>query len=521
MTKPQCLKRIRAAISSLSQLGILSFLLMGCIRPAVSADWPQWRGPNRDGVAPESPPLADAWPPGDPKLVWRVDKLMNGGQETGHSSPVIANGRVYLYGYWRDAGTPDGAYDAIACLSTNSGSVLWRSIFPAVAGKCEPRDQGSTPCVVGGRLYLAGRLRAYCLDAMTGKLLWQQPTGDTNLVWAIASSFAVVDGVAIMICAGVYGFDAVTGQIRWHREEAPGPWNPDGSGAGSLSSPVCWRHAGKDYVVCCVKSAELMDPATGGTIWKIPWTRGAWSSWNGHSSPAIIGDQMVLLEIDGGMEGYPLSLDAPTKLWHIPDHDCGTSPLIYEGHVYTIGGGDYSKPTSIRCADLQTGAIDWEKPTQPQGCSSPIAADGKIFGYLQFGRLLCMWKADPNHYTVLAATPVNADGYSSPAFADGRLFLRLNDGVACYDVTRAANPTAREAQEALRPKILENQAKALRANQEGAARGDAYGEYRMGQRYRDGDGVPKDLTKAREWLEKAASQGIKDAARELTELPDK
>jgi outer membrane protein assembly factor BamB len=182
-----------------------------------------------------------------------------------------------------------------------------------------------------------------------------------------------------------------------------------------------------------------MDPATGQAIWKMPWTEGGWSSWNGNSSPSIVGDQMVINQKAGGMEGYPLSLDAPTKLWHLPDHDCGTSPLIYEGHVYTLGGGDYGKPTSIRCADLQTGKVNWEQPTQPQGCSSPIAADGKIFGYLKFGQLLCMWKADPDKYSLLATAVVKADGYSSLAFADGRLYLRLNDGVACYDVTRAAN----------------------------------------------------------------------------------
>jgi len=144
---------------------------------------------------------------------------------------------------------------------------------------------------------------------------------------------------------------------------------------------------------------------------------------------------MVILEIDGGMEAYPLSLDTPTKLWHLPDHDCGISPLVYEGHVYTIGGGDYGKPTSIRCADLQTGRINWEQRTLPQGCSSPIAVDGKIFGYLKFGKMLGMWKADPNHYTPLATAPMKADGYSSLAFAKGHLFVRLPDGVACYDLT--------------------------------------------------------------------------------------
>jgi outer membrane protein assembly factor BamB len=151
---------------------------------------------------------------------------------------------------------------------------------------------------------------------------------------------------------------------------------------------------------------------------------------------------MVLNQKAGGLEGYILSLERPTKLWHIPDHDVATSPLIYQGNVYIIGGGDYGKTSGIRCADLLSGKVSWAQRVLPQGCSSPIAADGKIFGYVQFGKLLCMWKADPDQYTPLATAPVKADGYSSLAFSDGHLFVRLPDGLACYDLTKAGNPGA-------------------------------------------------------------------------------
>jgi len=181
---------------------------------------------------------------------------------------------------------------------------------------------------------------------------------------------------------------------------------------------------------------------------------------------------MVLNQKAGGMEGYTLSLEGLRKLWHIPDHDVATSPLIYQGKVYMIGGGDYGKTTSIRCADLQSGAVAWEQRTQPQGASSPLAADGKIFGYLQFGRVLGMWKAEPDHYTPLATAPVRADGYSSLAFADGRLYLRLADGVACYDVTRTGNPGVLSKSEAADH--------VLKFHQEEANKGNAYYQFRMG-----------------------------------------
>lgn len=406
-----------------------------------------------------------------------------------------------------DANAQGGANDAVACLNASTGSLRWRSIFPADK-EYEVRSQGSTPCVKDGRLYVAGRKRVYCLDTQSGKLVWQQPIDSPTS--GVSCSLAVVDGVAVLICQGFYGFDALTGKLRWRRAEVPGSWNGDG-GWPACPSAVCWHHDGKNYVVCSCKSVELMDPATGRAIWKLPWTEGGWSSWKGNSSPTIVGDQMVIDQKAGGMEGYPLSLDTPTKFWHLPDHDCGTSPLIYEGHVYTIGGGDYGKPTSIRCADLQTGRINWEKPTQSQGCSSPIAADGKIFGYLKFGHLLCMWKADPENYSLLATATVKADGYSSLAFANGRLYLRLSDGVACYDVTRVTNPSKKQLQETA-------QTLALKFNQDQAAKGDMSGLLRMGERYRDGDGVPKDVVKACNYLTKAAAAGSPTAKEELSKL---
>ena len=66
--------------------------LLGWMRLAVGVDWPQWRGPDRNGVAPESPPLANAWSSTGPKLLWQIQPLMNGGKETGHSSPAVAGG---------------------------------------------------------------------------------------------------------------------------------------------------------------------------------------------------------------------------------------------------------------------------------------------------------------------------------------------------------------------------------------------------------------------------------------------
>jgi len=282
-------------------------------------------------------------------------------------------------------------------------------------------------------VYVWGSSQAYCFDGKDGRVIWQKAVGHATQ----SSSFAVVDGVAVLVCGGFLGLDALTGQTRWHRSEQEFRWP-------NSPSPVCWHHDGKNYTVCSCKSVGLVDPTAGEVLWNLPWGHGTWTSatgsWKGNSTPAIAGDWMVVTQTDDGatMSGYALSLEGATKRWTVPHHDSASSPLIYQGYVYTVGGGNYGKPTSIRCVELQTGTVKWEERTFPQGCSSPIAVDGKILAYLKFGKLLCMWKADPSRCTLLATASVQSDGYSSLAFSKGHLFVRLHDGVACYDLASPA-----------------------------------------------------------------------------------
>jgi outer membrane protein assembly factor BamB len=184
-----------------------------------------------------------------------------------------------------------------------------------------------------------------------------------------------------------------------------------------------------------------LDPATGDALWEMPWENGG--SWWGNSSPAVTGDTMVIQRHDG-LECYILSEQGPREIWHIPHHEVASTPVLYQGHVYTLGGGDYGRRATVCCATLENGDVTWERDLDEAGCSTPIVADGKLFGYVDSGRKLAMWRTSPEDYAMLSLARVNADGYSSPAFSDGKLFVRLEDGVACYDLNRGANlpPTA-------------------------------------------------------------------------------
>lgn len=139
---------------------------------AGKSDWNQWRGPNRNGVAPHSPKLADAWGPEGPVLVWKsADKILGGPKKGGsfsnYGSPVVAEGKVYLYVHDQAA-----AADLIFCLDANTGKMLWNASYAGRPnGGCS-----STPYVGGGKVFVVGSNGMYCLDAGSGKEVWKTPS---------------------------------------------------------------------------------------------------------------------------------------------------------------------------------------------------------------------------------------------------------------------------------------------------------------------------------------------------------
>lgn len=503
--------------------------------PAQSADWAQWRGPSRNGIAAESPSLADKWAADGPKKLWESEEPIPGGGAGGYGSPVVADGRVFMFVCWkyrepletrtlatkaleqlgwiaekppedllkaieaarvsderaalkgRDAqewvrkwvaekldadqqkkfgrfvtqrlneakdaipldvldklatikdkplanhaaldqwfadngiGGPlkdriaksfpvdeEKAHDTIVCLDAATGKTLWKKQYPGV-----PHQHGSssTPCIADGRCYVAGSDGGiYCLDAKTGDEVWkaQVGKGDKN------SSFVVVDGVAIIAAGPLTGFDAATGKVLWS-QKAVGPTN---------SSPAYWEKDGKTYLLV---GGSCIDPKTGDVLWKSPGP--------GNSTPAIVGDHMVVLTGDGkiGVIAYKLAKDKAEKLWSVETFaDRGASPLVHDGHVYAMGS------QGAVCVHLESGKVVWDGKPGTDEFSSPLLADGKLFVGGR-GGLVLMLKASPEKCDVLGKAKVGMVACTSAAFADGKLFVRLAKSIACYDLTAKAN----------------------------------------------------------------------------------
>src|SRR5947209_10702333 len=184
--------------------------LLVCTAAAAAGDWPQWLGPNRDGSSPEK---VAPWKE-KPTVLWRqpVDE--------GHSSPVVAVGRVFLH-----TGVPDKNQEIVTAYDARTGKQLWRQTYERVPF-LSPFGNGprATPAVSDGKVYAFGITGVLtCFDAAEGKPLWQVDTlkkfGAKNLLFGMSCS-PLVEGGRVLVAVGAKGasvvaFDKDNGEVAW------------------------------------------------------------------------------------------------------------------------------------------------------------------------------------------------------------------------------------------------------------------------------------------------------------------
>jgi len=240
---------------------LLAASLMGVTIDASAADWPQWRGPARDGSAPEAAlpaPLPDAL-----RQVWRVEV------GEGHSSPVVAGDRVFIHARQGDA-------EVVRALELATGKEVWRHADPTPytmnpAAMKHGKGPKSTPVVANGTvctLGIAGRLS--CFEAASGKVLWQHDWAgqfkETAPDFGTAMSPAVFDGRLIAHVGGIgagalAAFDLATGKELWR-------WEMEGPG---YASPVLATFDGVEQIVTQTREHVVaLAAADGRELWKLP-----------------------------------------------------------------------------------------------------------------------------------------------------------------------------------------------------------------------------------------------------------
>ena len=241
----------------LQKTSFASLALFALLEVTVVADWPQWRGPARDGVASAFTPPA-TWPAQlTPK--WRVPV------GAGHASPVVAGNRVVLH-------ARQGNREIVAAYDLATGKQLWQdgtdapyTVNPAAKG--HGPGPKSTPAIAGGRVFTLGISGIFSAhDLATGKLLWRKNAPAAPPEYGTASS-PIVDGAQVIAFLGgqnagaLTALDVATGAVKWQ-------WTGDGPG---YASPILATFGGVRQIVTQSQTKILgVDAGTGRVLWELP-----------------------------------------------------------------------------------------------------------------------------------------------------------------------------------------------------------------------------------------------------------
>jgi outer membrane protein assembly factor BamB len=394
-----------------------AFMLSFTAGSSMAADWPQWRGPGRNGLGPNGPALANTLTGLSP--LWLSQRIPSGDQG-GRGSLIVRAGKVYgVAGV--SLSSKSKVTDEVFCLDAADGKSVWNvELQETGVGQAG----SSTPCIVNDRIYVAGSGgTVYCLNADTGKPVWETKLARSGGA-PIASSIAVAGQAAVLLADVLSGLDVATGKLLWTQSKI----------TGCESSPAPWSANGRDYVICNgAKETHCVDVADGQIVWSVPG--------GGKSTPVVAreygGDFLVNLSDNrrGGLRAYRLTDKEPKHLWTLEKTDRGSSPVVYDAHVYAVAGGGNGHGAHLLSVHLDTGKVAWEEVVDFAEVSSPAVVDGKVF--VVCGTFLSLLQATPEKYAVLSQDDFRVTLCTSPTIVDGRLYVRQVNAVACYDLRSA------------------------------------------------------------------------------------
>jgi outer membrane protein assembly factor BamB len=404
---------------------------------AKSGDWPEWRGPHRDGISTETGLLRE-WPKDGPKLLWSA-KEVNGGKSvgTGYASIVIANGRIYTLG------DRDGN-ECVLCLSESTGKILWTAPFTSAYRDGGPR---CTPTVAGNRVYGLSPLGVLvCVDAEGGSILWQKDLkkdfgGKMMSGWNYSES-PLVDG-AKLICtpggkdAAMVALNKETGEPIWKCEA------PKNCGAGYASIVIAEVGGIRQYITLLGRELGLVgvNAKTGKFLWSYPKVANGTAN---IPTPIVKGDHVfastaygtgaaLLQMVPDGQGGINAAEVYFLKAKTLQNHHGG---MVLLGD-YVYGGHDHNKGFPF-CLEMKTGKMVWGPERGPgDGSAAVLYADGNLYFRYQ-NNTMALIEATPNGYNLKSSFQLpkgtSTPGWQHPVIHQGKLFLRANDQLFCYDI---------------------------------------------------------------------------------------
>ncbi len=393
--------------------------------PAAAGDWPQILGPSRNGIAAADEKLADRWPDGGPRTLWKRPV------GSGYAGVAVAGERVVLFH------RVDGN-EVVEAIEATSGKTLWsdgqRTTFqPQVGGGDGPL---CVPVIHDGMVITYGAQgRLACHELASGRRLWSRETHrdfDASEGYFGAGSTPLVVGDRVIVNvgggkqeAGIVGFVLATGETAWTR-------TTELAGYAAATAAVV---AGEPHVLMVTRlSCLLLEPREGTIRWRFPF--GQRGPTVNAATPLVLGGDHLLVTASYGIGSVYAAFDATaaTPVWDgeqsLATQYC--TPIAIAGRIYAIDGRDDVPPADFKCLDEKTGRVLWSE--RGFGYGTLLAADGKLVIAKTEGELL-LAKAGETALEVLArARPLAGTLRPLPALAAGRLYLRDDTTLTCLDL---------------------------------------------------------------------------------------
>ncbi len=424
-----------------------------------AADWPQWRGPDRNGISKETG-LLQEWPKEGPALAWKVDKL--GG---GDSAPTIANGQIFFMSNL-------GEDEVVWALSEKDGQTIWKTRLGAAFNQRTPQSKegpSCSPTVDGERLYVEGLAgNVACLQAKDGAIVWQRSLmedfGGRMPMWSFRES-PLVDGDKVICTPGgadaaLVALNKLTGETIWKTslgaaagapaaESAPAdggrrPGGRGGPGGGaSYSSVIAIEFEGqRQYVQLLSNALAGFAAADGKFLWRYDKPANGMGincstplSQDGlvfASSAYGAGGGLVMLSKDsnGGVKAEEVYATKDMQSHH-------GGMILFDGSLYGATGGN--EGGALACLNFETGKVQWDQRATAgrQAKGSLTMADKRLYYRMENGTVLLI---EPSAKEYLERgrfeqperrTP---PAWAYPVVANGKLYIRDQDLLFCYDV---------------------------------------------------------------------------------------
>jgi outer membrane protein assembly factor BamB len=385
------------------------------------SDWPQFLGPDRNGVY-RGPALADTWPAGGPTVVWKKQV------GPGFSGPAVAQGRVILFHRVSDR-------EVVESLDPRTGATQWQYGYPTSYRDDFGFDEGprAVPVIVHDVVYTFGAEgQLHAISLTTGKRIWSE---DTMRRFSVAKGFfgaggspLVDDGRVIANIggrgAGIVAFDAKTGKVLWSVTDDE----------ASYSSGVIATISGRRSAIFLTRAGIVgVDPATGQIQFQRRW-RSRMSASVNAATPLIIGD-LIFVSAEYGPGAAVLRVDGSslTELWASDDvlSNHYSTSVFRDGYLFGFHGRQEYGP-SFRSVEFRTGKVRWSEDRFKAG--SVILAGDRLLIVREIGELI-LAPASPEGFRPIARAQVlPATVRAFPALADGRLYVRNEKTLVCLNL---------------------------------------------------------------------------------------